>query len=110
MINLDRYVGSCNAINGFYNKVCVPNKTEGLILSVFNMISGKNELKTLTKSISCECKCKFDGRKCKSNQKGIKINVSASLKILTDIVCGKNIMRKMQSVKQLTSIFYLTLF
>ena len=33
------------------------------------MITGKNASKILTKSISCECKCKFDGRKCNSNQK-----------------------------------------
>ena len=37
-------------------------------LSVFNMIAGTNELKTLTKHISSECKCKFDGRKCNSDQ------------------------------------------
>ena len=29
------------------------------------MITGKTESKTLTKHISCECKCKFDGRKWK---------------------------------------------
>ena len=28
------------------------------------MITGKNESKILTKDISCECKCKFDKRKC----------------------------------------------
>ena len=39
-----------------------------LNLSVFNMITGIYELKTLTKHISCECKCKSDGRKCSSNQ------------------------------------------
>ena len=33
------------------------------------MITGKNELKALTKHISSECKCKFDGSKCNSNQK-----------------------------------------
>ena len=27
------------------------------------MITCINELKTLTKHVSCECKCKFDGRK-----------------------------------------------
>ena len=27
-----------------------------------------NESKTLTKHISCECKCRFDGRKCDSGQ------------------------------------------
>ena len=32
------------------------------------MITGINESKTLTKHISCECKCKFDVTKCKSNQ------------------------------------------
>ena len=26
------------------------------------MITGINESKTLTKDISCECKCKFDGK------------------------------------------------
>ena len=28
----------------------------------------KNESIILTKDISCECKCKFDGRKCNSDQ------------------------------------------
>ena len=37
------------------NKVCVTNKTEDLNLSVFNMITGINESKTLTKHISWKC-------------------------------------------------------
>ena len=48
---------------------CVPNKTEDLNLSMFNMITGINKSKTLAKHISCECKCKFDGRKRDSNEK-----------------------------------------
>ena len=56
-------------MNDLSNKVCVPNKTGDLILSVLIMITGINEIKTLTKHVSCKCKCKFDGRKCKSNQK-----------------------------------------
>ena len=59
-VNLDRCVGSGNTINDL-PKVCV--------LSVFNMITGINESKTLTKHVSCEFKCKFDGRKCSSNPK-----------------------------------------
>ena len=35
---------------------------------MFNRITGINESKKLTKHISCECKCKFDGRNCNSNQ------------------------------------------
>ena len=33
----------------------------------FNLITGINESKTLTKYISCERKCKVDGRKYNSN-------------------------------------------
>ena len=63
-VKLDRCVGSCNTVNDLSNKVCVPNKTEDLNLRVFNIITEINESKTLTKHISCECKCQFDGRKC----------------------------------------------
>ena len=66
-VNLDRCVGSYNTLNDLSNRVCVPNKTEDLNIHVFNMIIGISESKTLTKYISCECKCKFDGRKFNSN-------------------------------------------
>ena len=68
VVKLDRYVGSCNILKDLSNKICIPNKTEYLNLNVFNMIPGINESKTLTKHISCECKCKLDGTKCNSNQ------------------------------------------
>ena len=68
-IKLHRWVGSCNTLNDLSNKACVLNKTEDLNLSMFNMITGINESKTLTKHISCECKCKFDGRNCNSDQR-----------------------------------------
>ena len=67
-VKLDGCVGSCNTRNDLSNKVCVPNKTEDLNLSVFNMITGINESKTLTKHISCEYKCRLDGRKYNSDQ------------------------------------------
>ena len=35
---------------------------------ILSMITGINESKTLTKHRSCECKYKFDGRKCNWNQ------------------------------------------
>ena len=50
-------------------KYVFQKKTEDLNLSVFNMMTGINESKTLTKLVSCRCKCKYDGRKCNSNQK-----------------------------------------
>ena len=44
-------------------------KIEDLNLSFFDMIMGINGSKILTKHISCELKCKFDGKKFNSNQK-----------------------------------------
>ena len=37
-------------------------------IHAFNLITGKNESKILTKDISCKCKCNFDGRKCASEK------------------------------------------
>ena len=48
---------------------CVPNKTEDVNLSAFNLITRINEWKTLTQHISYQCKCKFHGKKCICNQK-----------------------------------------
>ena len=62
------FVGSCNTLNSLSNKLLVPNKREDLNIHVFNMITGINQSKILAKHV-CECKCKFDGRKCNSNQK-----------------------------------------
>ena len=67
-VKLDSCVGSCNTLNNLSNKVCAPNKTEDLNLSVFNMITSINEAKALAKHISCECKHGFDVTKCNLNQ------------------------------------------
>ena len=56
-VNLDRCTGSCNTLNDLSNKVCVSNKTEALNVNVFNIITGINESKTLTKHMSCESRC-----------------------------------------------------
>ena len=48
LVKLDRCVWSCSTLNDLHNRVCIPNKTEDLNLSVFNIITGINESKTLT--------------------------------------------------------------
>ena len=68
-INLDRCAGSSYTPDDLCNKVCIPNETEDLNLGLFNMIAEINESKLLAKHTSRKCKCKFDGRKCNSNQK-----------------------------------------
>ena len=59
-IRLDICLGSCN--NDLFRKACVPNETEDLNLSMFNIITEINESKALTNCISCKCKSRFDGK------------------------------------------------
>ena len=68
-VNIDRCIGNCNSYNNLSNEVYVPNKTEYLNPSVFNMITEKNESKTFAKYVSFKYECKFDGKKYDSNQK-----------------------------------------
>ena len=44
------------------------------------MITGINKSKKLTKYLSCECKCRFDGKNVIQISGGITINVSVSVK------------------------------
>ena len=54
-VKLDTSVGRRNTLKDLSNKLCIPNKTEGLNQSIFSMITGINESKI--KHISCKCKC-----------------------------------------------------
>ena len=69
MISLDKYSKSCNSVDDLCKKICVPSKTKDVNVKVFNMITNRNEDKTLEKQISCDFKCKFNSTTCNSNQK-----------------------------------------
>ena len=45
-VKLNTCAENCNSLNDISYKICVPNKTEDINLSVFNMITGRNESKT----------------------------------------------------------------
>ena len=45
-VSLDRYIRRSNSLNDLFNRVCVPNKTEDLNLSMFNFITEIDESKT----------------------------------------------------------------
>ena len=81
MINLNRCNESCNTLNDLFNRICV-----------FNVITGTNAPKTIAKQLSCECKCKFDGRKCVLNQKWNNHEYSVSEEIRKNIMCVKKYM------------------
>ena len=44
------------------------------------MITGINKSKKLTKDLSCECKCRFDGKNVIQISGGVTINVDVSVK------------------------------
>ena len=69
IINMNRCDGSCSTVEDPFGRICVPNKMEDMNLKVFNMIKGINESKTLTRLISCDCRCESDGGKRNSRQK-----------------------------------------
>ena len=48
--------------------MCVPSKTKDVNVKVFNMITNRNEAKTMVKHISCDYKSKFNSTSCDSNQ------------------------------------------
>ena len=56
IISMKSCKGSCNTVEDPFNRICVPNK-----MRVFYVIKVRNELKALTKHISCECRWEFDG-------------------------------------------------
>ena len=66
MISLDKCTGSCNVLS---LKIFVPKETKDINAKAFNMITKTDEAKTMTKHISCYCKCTFNSATCNSNQK-----------------------------------------
>ena len=58
-----------NVFNPLPAIVPIMEKQQNIGLKWVNTITEINESETLTKHISCECKCKFDGKKCNSYQK-----------------------------------------
>ena len=68
-ISLDKCSRSCNFFDDSSTKAYVPNKTKDTNAKVFNMARKMNEKEAMVKHFLCDCKCKFDGEKCNSNQK-----------------------------------------
>ena len=64
MISLNKCNRSCNVLSP---KICVLEKTKDIYVKVFNMITNKIESKTMTRHITCDCKCKFNSTICNSS-------------------------------------------
>ena len=53
-ISLNKRTGSFNVLSP---KICVPKETKNINVKAYNMITNKNEAKTMTEHILCDCKC-----------------------------------------------------
>ena len=80
----------CNTLNDLSSKLCIPNKTEDLNLGVFNIITGINESKILSKDVWCKCECKFGNRRCNSNQNWNNGNCWCKCKNKKKTSCAQN--------------------
>ena len=78
-VDLDRCVGNSNILNDLSNRVCVPNKTEDLNLSIFNIITGINKSKILTKHENVNASLMLQNVTCIKS--GILISADVSAKI-----------------------------
>ena len=54
LVNLNRFAGSCNTLGNVSSRVFISNETEDLNFHVFNMITGINKSKILTRYTSCK--------------------------------------------------------
>ena len=79
-VKLDRCAESCNTLNDLSNKVYVTNKAEDLNLTMFNMIAGINESKTLTKHYHVNVIVNLMEQNLIQISDGITINVNVSVK------------------------------
>ena len=66
MISLNKCTGNFNVLSP---KICVPKETKSIYVKAFNMITNKDEPKSMTEHISCDCKCKFSSATCNSKCK-----------------------------------------
>ena len=66
LISLDK----CNwRYNTLSSKIFFQKKKKSVNVKVFDVIANKNQTKTMTKHVSCDCKCKFNSIASISDQK-----------------------------------------
>ena len=79
-VQFHKYVESFNTLNDLSNKVCVPNKTEGLDIHIVNMITGRVNQKFRKKIYHVNVNVNLMEENLIRTKCGIMINTDASLK------------------------------
>ena len=92
VISLGECSGGNNSVDdNLSTKICVLSKTKDINVKEFNIITNKNEGKTIVKHISCDCKYKFNSTICNSNKKCNNETCQCECKVYR--TSKKNIMR-----------------
>ena len=104
----------CNTLSDLSSIVCVPNKTEDLNISMFNMITGISESEILAKHVWCKCKVNLMVESVIQIKSGIMVNVGASVKnIIHRMLCGHHWWSHNYNIYDLllsTAILYWSIF
>ena len=79
MISLDKCNGSCNVLTP---KICVSKETKDLNVKVYNMITNKNEAKTMVKHTSLIANAKLIVQHVIQIKKGIMRHANVNVKII----------------------------
>ena len=68
-IKVDKCIGICNDKDDPYFKVCLLDIVENVSIKVFDLISQKIVLKSISFHKSCQCDCLLDEKVCNNKQK-----------------------------------------
>ena len=80
MVILKKHTSGCNNL---YPKISVPKERKDINVKEFNLITNKNEAKTIKEHVSCGFKCNFNSTTCNLNQKnGLIKNFNMNVKII----------------------------
>ena len=66
LLSLEKCNGSCNVLSP---KICIPKDTKYISIKASNILTNKNEAKTIKEHSPCDFKCNFNSTTCNSNQK-----------------------------------------
>ena len=68
-VKINRCSGDCNSINDPYAKICVPDVVKNLNGKVFNLMSRRNESRSIKSHETCKCICRLNKIICNNKQK-----------------------------------------
>ena len=81
--------GSCDTLNDLFKWPVSFKQNKRFKFNSFKHDYRNKWIQNIKKPISCQCKCKFDGKKCNSNQKWNNDKCQCECKNLKEHVCEK---------------------